>query len=122
MTLYRQLIFTEMVLFLVSVFMHFFCSGSFATLRFLRFLVIDEADKLLAQHFNQWLPKLLKAVSHDKTTIERFRSHDKTTPKGCGLGKLEETLQGLCVHPQRYLLMKSKNQRQKDSDKVSGLQ
>ena len=71
-------------------------SNSFASLGFLRFLVIDEADKLLDYHFNQWLPKLLKAVSHDKTT-----------PKGCGSGRrsLAETLQGLCLHPGRFHLM-----------------
>ena len=31
-------------------------------LRYLRFLVVDEADKLLDQQFQEWLPKLLDAV------------------------------------------------------------
>ena len=69
--------------------------------------MIDEADKLLGQHFNKWLPKLLRVVSRDKAT-----------PKGCGLGRLEDTLQGLCLHPQRYLLM-TRN-KQKGCDKVMG--
>ncbi len=41
-------------------------SGSFASLACLRYLVIDEADKILDYHFNQWLPKLLEAVASDK--------------------------------------------------------
>lgn len=36
------------------------------SLSFLRYLVVDEADKLLDQHYNQWLSKLLVAVATDK--------------------------------------------------------
>ncbi len=78
----------------------FFCSGSFSSLGFLRYLVIDEADKLLDYHFNQWLPKLLATVSRDKAA-----------PKGCGFRgtSLEETLEGLCLHPERFQLMRHCN-------------
>ena len=64
--------------------------------------MIDEADKLLDYHFNQWLPKLLAMVSHDKAT-----------PKGCGYGKtsLEETMQNLCLHPEKFRLMVSRKDR-----------
>ena len=46
----------------------FYLRRSFASLAFLRFLVIDEADKILDYHFNQWLPKLLQALSASKAT------------------------------------------------------
>ena len=41
-------------------------TSSFATLRCLRFLVLDEADKLLDQEFQEWLPRLLETVSCEK--------------------------------------------------------
>ena len=58
---------------------------SFVTLRYLRFLVLDEADKLLSHQFQQWTSKLWDAVSQD-----RERSHH-------GELSLEETLHGLCT-------------------------
>ena len=59
--------------------------ASFPTLRYLRFLVVDEADKLLGQQFQQWLTKLLDAVSRDREQ----QSHWERS--------LEETLHGLCT-------------------------
>jgi len=58
---------------------------SFVTLRYLRFLVLDEADKLLSHQFQQWMSKLWDAVSQD-----RERGHH-------GEPSLEETLHGLCT-------------------------
>jgi ATP-dependent RNA helicase DDX51/DBP6 len=43
--------------------------GSFVALQFLRYLVIDEADKLLSQQIYSWLPLLLfKATSQSEAT------------------------------------------------------
>ena len=58
---------------------------SFATLRYLRFLVLDEADKLLSHQFQQWTTKLWHAVSQD-----REQGHH-------GEPSLEEMLHGLCT-------------------------
>ena len=58
---------------------------SFATLRYLRFLVLDEADKLLSHQFQQWTTKLWHAVSQD-----RQQGHH-------GEPSLEEALHGLCT-------------------------
>lgn len=55
---------------------------SFPTLRYLRFLVVDEADKLLGQQFQQWLTKLQDAIARDR---EQQRQ------------SLEETVHGLCT-------------------------
>ncbi len=94
----------SLMLFLWCIFPDPDCSGGFSSLGSLRFLVIDEADKLLDYHFNQWLPKLLKAMSRDKAT-----------PRGCGLGGgawLEGSLQKLCLHPERFKLSKKKLSQQ----------
>lgn len=58
---------------------------SFATLRYLRFLVLDEADKLLSHQFQQWMTKLWHAVSQYRQQGSR------------GEPSLEETLHGLCT-------------------------
>jgi hypothetical protein len=70
--------------------------------------VIDEADKLLDYHFSQWLPKLLKAVSCDKVSPKGF-GYDKTS--------LEETMQGLCLHPEKFRLMAAGKER-RDHEEV----
>ena len=62
-------------------------------------------------HFNQWLPKLLKAVARDKTT-----------PRRCGLGGggggawLERSLKRMCLHPERFRLTKPKLSQQVSSE------
>ena len=58
---------------------------SFATLLYLRFLVLDEADKLLSHQFQQWTTKLWHAVSQD-----RQQGHHAEP-------SLEEALRGLCT-------------------------
>ena len=73
-----------------------YCSCSFASLASLRFLVIDEADKLLDYHFNQWLPKLLHAVAVDKATPTR---------RGMGKLSLASAMQGMCGNVQRLRLL-----------------
>ena len=82
------------------------CRGWLSSLRSVRFLVIDEADKLLDYHFSYWLPKLLEAVSRDKAA-----------PGGCGLGSggvwsLEGQLRKLCLHPERFRPSKQKLSQQ----------
>lgn len=85
----------------------FSSSSSFPSLEYLRFLVIDEADKLLDYHFNQWLTKLLKAVSSAKTTPSK---------RGFDMMSLERTLQNLCGHPERFQLLSQP--RMENSSKV----
>lgn len=72
--------------------------SSFATLSSLRYLVVDEADKLLDQTFNQWLPKLLVAIATDKSVIIDHFS------KGQVL--LENTMIGLCGNAERLKLLR----------------
>lgn len=64
--------------------------NSFVTLSFLRYLVVDEADKLLDQHYSQWLPKLLVAVAGDKQSVTRgmLKNNQRT---------LKDTLLNLCT-------------------------
>ena len=75
--------------------------NSFSTLRHLRYLVIDEADKLLDHHFNQWLPKLLSAVETDKRALkqDKIRGGQHSS---CGL---RDTLLNLCSSSERLQLM-----------------
>ncbi|KAJ3043007.1 ATP-dependent RNA helicase dbp6 [Rhizophlyctis rosea] len=42
------------------------------TLRHLRFLVIDEADRLLNQSYHDWLQHILKAAAGDKVVVDPF--------------------------------------------------
>ena len=60
--------------------------------------MIDEADKLLDHHFNQWLPKILSSVEADK-------KQDKTTGGRNSLTSLRDTLLGQCSTPERLQLM-----------------
>ena len=78
--------------------------SSFATLQCLRFLVIDEADKLLDQRFQEWLPRLLEAV------------HCESPPAvgggggGGGGGALASVLYEQCSDPALLRLMASSQQ------------
>lgn len=74
---------------------------SFSTLRHLRYLVIDEADKLLGHHFNEWLPKILSAVETDK--VAERRGTVRGNP--LSMSGLSNTLLGLCASPERLQLM-----------------
>ena len=75
-----------------------FIRHSFCTFRHLRYLVIDEADKLLDHHFNQWLPKILSAVEVDKKQ-EKIKTGQKS------LTSLRDTLLGQCSTSERLRLM-----------------
>ena len=76
---------------------------SFATLRHLRFLVIDEADKLLDHLFNQWLPKILSAVETDKYGLKGHSAMGGRQQQSV-IG-LRDTLIGLCSFPKNLQLM-----------------
>ena len=67
-------------------------------MRHLRYLVIDEADKLLDHQFNQWLPKILTAVEDDKKE-DKIRGGQKS------LMSLRNTLIRQCTTPERLQLM-----------------
>ena len=82
--------------------------NSFSTLRHLRYLVIDEADKLLDQHFNQWLPKILSSVKTDKT--KRGSSFGGSQRS---VSSLRDTMVGLCVSSERLQLMYKDDRRSK---------
>ncbi|KAK5661331.1 hypothetical protein OQA88_11226 [Cercophora sp. LCS_1] len=51
------------------------------TLDYVRWLVVDEADKLLAQDFQQWLDVVLKGLSTEKPTARDFPGSNKTGPR-----------------------------------------
>ncbi|KAK3939284.1 P-loop containing nucleoside triphosphate hydrolase protein [Diplogelasinospora grovesii] len=51
------------------------------TLDWVRWLVIDEADKLLAQNYQQWLPTVMEKLSVNKPNHRLFRL-DKRMPDG----------------------------------------
>ena len=60
--------------------------------------MIDEADKLLDHHFNQWLSKILSSVEADK-------KQDKTRGGRNSLTSLRDTLLGQYSTPERLQLM-----------------
>ena len=60
--------------------------------------MIDEADKLLDHHFNQWLSKILTAVEGDKKQ-DKIREGQKS------LTRLRNTLLGQCATSERLQLM-----------------
>ena len=60
--------------------------------------MIDEADKLLDHHFNQWLPKILTAVEDDKKE-DKIRGGQKS------LTSLRNTLLRQCTTSERLQLM-----------------
>ena len=60
--------------------------------------MIDEADKLLDHHFNQWLPKILTAVEGDKEE-DKIRGDQKP------LTSLRNTLLRQCTTSERLQLM-----------------
>ena len=60
--------------------------------------MIDEADKLLDHHFNQWLPKILTAVEGDKED-DKIRGDQKP------LTSLRNTLLRQCTTSERLQLM-----------------
>lgn len=60
--------------------------------------MIDEADKLLDHHFNQWLPKILNAVEGDKEE-DKIRGDQKP------LISLRNTLLRQCTTSERLQLM-----------------
>ena len=70
--------------------------------------MIDEADKLLDQHFNQWLPKILSSVKTDKTKGEsQFGGGQRS------VSSLRDTMVGLCVSSERLHLMYEDDRRSK---------
>jgi superfamily II DNA/RNA helicase len=60
--------------------------------------VIDEADKLLDHHFNQWLPKILTAVEDDKKEVKAGGGQKSLT-------SLRNTLLSQCATSERLQLM-----------------
>lgn len=60
--------------------------------------MIDEADKLLDHHFNQWLSKILTAVEADKKQDKIREGHKSLT-------SLRNTLLGQCATSERLQLM-----------------
>lgn len=46
------------------------------TLQHLRFLVIDEADRLLSQSFQEWLPRILSAID-PMQSVQENKKHDQ---------------------------------------------
>ncbi|KAK0613331.1 P-loop containing nucleoside triphosphate hydrolase protein [Immersiella caudata] len=50
-------------------------------LDYVRWLVVDEADKLLAQDFQQWLDMVMKGLSTEKRTARDFPGSNKTGPR-----------------------------------------
>ncbi|TFK28167.1 DEAD-domain-containing protein, partial [Coprinopsis marcescibilis] len=68
------------------------------SLQHLRYLVIDEADRLLAQSFQDWLAQVLAAIRTPKkvtTDIEHSTSLDSTTSWSCPDGLAPNTLHQL---------------------------
>ncbi|KAK0639144.1 P-loop containing nucleoside triphosphate hydrolase protein [Cercophora newfieldiana] len=51
------------------------------SLDYVRWLVVDEADKLLAQDFQQWLDVVLKGLSTEKPSARDFPGSNKTGPR-----------------------------------------
>ncbi|KAK4444414.1 P-loop containing nucleoside triphosphate hydrolase protein [Podospora aff. communis PSN243] len=51
------------------------------SLDYVRWLVVDEADKLLAQDFQQWLDVVLKGLATEKPTARDFPGSNKTGPR-----------------------------------------
>ena len=51
------------------------------TLDYVRWLVVDEADKLLAQDYQQWLPLVMKKLGTNKLSYRDFPNSNKTGPR-----------------------------------------
>ncbi|KAK0705558.1 P-loop containing nucleoside triphosphate hydrolase protein [Lasiosphaeris hirsuta] len=51
------------------------------TLDYVRWLVVDEADKLLGQDFQQWLDIVMKSLSTQKPSARDFPGSNKTGPR-----------------------------------------
>lgn len=51
------------------------------TLDYVRWLIVDEADKLLAQDFQQWLGVVMNGLSTEKPTARDFPGSNKTGPR-----------------------------------------
>ena len=60
--------------------------------------MIDEADKLLDHHFNQWLPKILTAVEADKKEYKIGKGQRS-------LSGLRDALLSQCSTSERLRLM-----------------
>ncbi|KAI8610632.1 P-loop containing nucleoside triphosphate hydrolase protein [Chytriomyces sp. MP71] len=71
------------------------------TLRHLRFLVLDEADRLLVQDYQGWLALVLKAVKGDPATIDgtRLLLDDENAVAAHSKAKYDRYLASGCVRP-----------------------
>jgi ATP-dependent RNA helicase DDX47/RRP3 len=50
-------------------------------LKFLKFLVLDEADRILNMDFEKEVDKILKVIPRERRTFLFFRYYDKESPK-----------------------------------------
>ncbi|CAG8972086.1 hypothetical protein HYALB_00004952 [Hymenoscyphus albidus] len=75
------------------------------SLQYLNWLVVDEADKLLDQSFQQWLPVVMGALQKERRTLQRRASHIRKVILSATLTRDIGQLSGLRLYRPKLVVL-----------------